>query len=203
MQITSEQIQRINKLVIDAKTGNTQATHELRIMFRPLIQKISKQIHNLYGGYYTYPDIIEQANHIFICITVLEYDTNGPAHYPYFVKKYLHARLVQFFRPDYCRLIRNVPLDHTNEIANKEKEASITEEERKEIVNVLHEYIKAKCNKREKDIVYKCILSNVARNDIAYKYHISNMRMQQIHNRLMEKMRILLLKMGVHSINEI
>jgi hypothetical protein len=197
----ASKLDRIEQLAKAAKNGNKNATSELVVLFTPLIYKISKQIYLRYGRMFPMIEIIRQAKCFLVYLTISIYKPDGKAHYPHFIKKSLHAQLVQLYRPMFTNTIKDIP------IGNVEYKIHITsdqvcEGERIEICDKVVEYIETNLNEREKDI-WNNIISNIPRNDIARRYGVSFTRMKVIHHKIIKKLKKYLHEMGIDGTNDI
>ena len=193
--------EEIHQLVLEARAGDQKAIKRLQEAFNPLILKTSRIIYERYKHIASISEIVEQARQCFLCLTLMEYNPDGPAFYPAFIKKQLHARLVQTFRPMFINQIKTrqifistVPQNISDNAIKHEKE---------EICEKLMMYINDKCNDREKDIIIEFICNNVPRVRLAEKYHISKQRMKYIHRRIIGKLKKYLSKLGIKRLQDI
>ena len=198
----SQKLAHIEELAIKAKNGDKQATEELVQAFTPLIYKISEQIHFRYGGIFPLDEIIRQGRCCLVHLTVSYYQPSGKAHYPYFIKKQLHAELVKLYRPIYTTSLRSVSVDTIKNIPGYTM--PIYEHERENICKELIKYASKELNAREYDIFCNHICNNKSRNDLAQKYHVSFTRMKVIHQNIIKKLKkYLSLTWGVRSTRDI
>ena len=187
-------IKKINK-------GDAEATKELIKLFEPLIYKISQRIYYRYGKCASINAIIAQARNSFLHITLIDYIPNGKAKYPYFIKKKLHAKLVQVFRPIF-QYYKNKSEPDWDHIVSPKPNMIIKHERTKAYELLLH-YVDTEFTEREKDIVYQCICNGTPRQQMAKKYNISVIRMQTIYRDIIRKLQICLKRMGIRKLNDI
>lgn len=192
----------IEQLAIKTKNGDRDATEELISLFTPLIYKISEQIHYRYGCIFPLDEIVRQGKCCLVHLTVSYYQPSGKAHYPYFIKKQLHAELVKLYRPIYTASLKSIPLDIIKMMPSNTM--PIYNNERERICEGLIDYASQILNTREYDVFCNHICSNTPRNDLARKYHISFMRMKQTHQKIIKKLKkYLSLTWGVRSARDI
>ena len=196
----SIKLDHVKQLAIKVKNGDRDAEKELLGLFNPLIYKISKQIYTRYGQIFPLNEIATQSKCALIYLTVSIYQPNGKAHYPYFIKKALHAHLVQLYRPIYTLVIKSVPLDQIKYIKHEDEPCI---DERMEICKQLFDYIEANFNKREKALVYGCMCGTIPHNIVAEYYHISAVRIGRIYKKTIGKLKSYLSKSGVNTIGDI
>ena len=201
----------IEDLARRTKDGDREATSKLLKLFNPLIYKISEQIYVRYGRIFPLDEIARQSKCALVYLTITEYQLGGKAHYPYFIKKKLHAHLVQLYRPIYILSVKSVPLDQISLIIqppnfDEEYEEGIREAYDKHIHEIYEktmQYINENFNEREQDLIYSCLCDKIPRNQLAKKYHVSFIRMKVIYNKVIKKLKKYLSKLGITSIDEI
>lgn len=193
-------LQLIETLVLRAKKNDREAIKQLLKLFNPLICKLSQQIYIRYGKIFPIENIIRQSRCALVFLTVIHYIPKGKARYPYFIKKALHAHLVQLYRPIYTYAIKSIPLEKVNLPVPTQ---SAENGERHEIYDQLIIYINKNFNDREKDLIFSCFCGDTSRNKLAIKYRISYIRMKVIHQRVTKKLRKFLASLGINSMEEI
>lgn len=192
----------MGELAIRAKNGEQEATNRLLELFNPLICKISEQIYVRYGKLFPLEEIIRQSRCILVYLTVVHYDPNGKAHYPYFIKKILHAHLVQLYRPMYVSTIKIISLEKITASSNITRD-EVYADERHIIYEKLIKYIDSKFNERERDLIYNYFCGNVTRIALVHKYGISRQRMNVIHHKIIDKLKQYLHILGVDKFEDI
>ena len=193
MMITKSEI--IENLIKEIKNGDRKATEELLRLFNPLICKTSEQIYVRYGKIFPLDEVIRQGRCALVYLTVIEYQIGGKAHYPYFIKKKLHAYLVQLYRPIFTASLKSVPIDEMSLPSEPSDQPCI--DERHEIYEKLIGYIETNFDTREKGLVYEYICGHIPISFLAGYYHISRTRMIVIHKRMIKKLRGYLAKLGI------
>jgi hypothetical protein len=199
MTIQSKQ-EYIEKLAILTKNGDRNATDTLLTLFNPLIYKTSKQIYLRYSELFPLDEIIRQSRCILVYLTVSHYQPGGKAHYPHFIKKKLHAELVQLYRPIYTATQHSVPLEYIQDINTTNQ---VLENERIAICEQILKYANNTLNERDKDIFYGHIYGSIPRNTLAKKYHVSFTRMKVLHKKIIKKLKQYLAKLEIGSIDDI
>jgi len=184
---------------VKLRDGDTKSAEELVVLFNPLILKLSCIIRNRYGSFQL-EEIKEQARVFFLSTTILEYEVNGKAKYPYFIKRKLHAKLVQYYRPlSKERLV--VLYEDTPDTRNIEDD--ICKEELHKLHCKLLQYIRLAFTSREKEIINKCMCKNIPRSKIAHKYHTSKQRVINIQKHIITRLRMFLYTIGIKKYEDI
>lgn len=171
-------------------------------MFNPLICKISEQIYVRYGKLFPLEEIIRQSRCALVYLTVICYTPGGKAHYPYFIKKKLHAHLVQLYRPIYVSTIKITSLEKVTASSNITRE-EVYADERHIIYEKLIKHIDSEFNERERDLIYNYFCGNITCIALVHKYGISRQRMNQIHHKIIDKLRQYLHVLGIDKLEDI
>lgn len=197
-----QQNQKISNLIRGIKEGDATSSKEMLRMFTPLIRKTCAIIFARYNGLVSMEELLNNGNQLLIYLAGVEYKPDGKAHFPYFIKTHLHARLVQMFRPMVAYRKRAVPLEDyiqdERSMANIMHRADI-----QELMPRINDFMWKKFNEKELDIVISHMINGISRDQLALKYGVSNMRMKTIHKRCITKLRKFLATFGIKTREDI
>ena len=189
-------------MAIQVKNGSKEAIEELLKIFNPLLCKISNKIYIRYKRLFPLDEIIRQSRCLLIQLTVLNYQPGGIAHYPHFLKQFIHAGLVAIYRQDYIYANKVLPLENIY-LPIPVPFNDLYQNERIEICIQLMAYIDKTFNEREKNIINLILYNNIPRNEVARRYHISFTRMKVIYKRIIKKLKEYLIKTGIKDAQDI
>jgi len=187
-----------HNLVIQARKGDDKALEELLDLFMPLIYKTSGRIYKLCGKSRSIQEIVNNGKQIFRVLTLVNYTPNGKAHFPHFIKIYLHANLVQMYRPSALeRKTSSISLFDNTISTTASPYQEIYDHDRARIIQKVQTFIAKRCTKQEKIIIYGHIGKNIPRHILAKRYHVSKMRMKHVHIKCLHKLRKYLNDIGI------
>lgn len=181
-----------------AREGDDKALSELLNLFMPLIYKTSSRIYRLCGKSRSITEIVNNGKQIFRILTLVDYSPSGKAHFPHFIKVYLHARLVQMYRPSALdkRTIR-LPMFESILPSKVSPYKDLYDKDRARIIKKVRVFIIKHCTKQEKIIIYNHINRNIPRDVLAQRHNVSKMRMKHVHIRCILKLRKFLDSIGI------
>lgn len=181
-------------LVVKAREGDSKALNELLSLFMPLIYKTSSRIYKLCGRSHSIEEIVNNGKQVFRILTLVNYSPQGKAHFPHFIKIYLHARLVQMYRPSALerKTVRLPMFDNCAPIAICPYQ-ELYAKDKERILRKIKIYIGRNFNARERDILrFRGSLSM-----LSYKYEVSITRITHIKKRCMRKLKRFVDSMGI------
>ena len=128
---------------------------------------------------------------------MIEYDFNGKARFPYYAKRILYAKLINEYRPVHRKGKRTHSIeDYLNELS---VDPIILKNEKIAIYYKLLKFAEKEFTVRECALIDGCILGDVSYTDMAKRYDISNVRIYQIYNRMIDRLRAYLESIGIEK----
>ena len=193
---------KLEIIINKVQNGDIEAIKYLLNSYSPLIYRTCQTLYNRYGGLVPIIELVENAKHLLLSLTILEYKTDGKARYPHFIKTHLHARLTQIYRPVIAYRSRAVELKENIYIPPSHYE-EIFKEEREKTCEALYQWMNTNLNDRELEIVYQHMCKDIPRTHLAKLYGVSATRMKQLHHRCLEKIHKYLELLGINSMKDI
>lgn len=203
--IQKKRYDRAKELTVLIREGNSKAAKELIEIFNPLIRKTCKTLYIRYNRLVPMQDLLADGASLIVYLAGVEYDPNGPARIGRFMKTHLHARLVQMYRPIVRCKCHEVELK--GDWGYTPVNVRISIEQQKEnvehILTSINEFMWNTFNERELDLILNHIMNDKSRDGLARRYHVSNMRMKQIHKKVIKRLRNFLSSRGINSMKDV
>lgn len=195
-------LKQINLLIKESKDQKSStALLKLCEIFNPLIIGISERLYIRYNKKFSFDDIVLNAKQTFLYLILFEFDADGSAKFPHFIKQKLHAELTKYYRPQYYIKMISVSLNAKPRVINKHSVATMTNaamgNEKRRVCNMIGRYIAKYLTDREAAILDDYINTNATRRTLADKYGISTTRLYQICNKCTGRLKRYLASMGI------
>lgn len=187
----------IDKKIIMARNGSSEALNSIKSAFGGLVYYTAKRVHSSFGHKIQFDELHENAKQIFDTMLLMEYDLNGKAEFPYYIKRMLYAKLIQEYRPIYRAAKNTVCIE--NHLHELNIQPDILNDERARIYYKLLKFAEENFDIRECALIDSCILGDMPHSDVAKKYHISQARVHQIYEKMIEKLRNYLANIGIRK----
>ena len=178
----------IDLLVIRARKGNAPSLNKLLELFNKLIYKISTRIHYRSHGKISIEELHRSGQQEFRRLTLMCYIPNGRAHFNRYIESAVHAELWKYYRP----LTKDCSADYMENLLH-------TEEMTDPIVSQSVSYAIINLSQSEQKIITDCVMNGRQCTQEAKLLGVSKVRVSQIKNRALKKLRNIVESMGINE----